>query len=212
MKDIIPSLFVQMFGDPVKNPKGWEVKKLGHVTERVTSQILPINYPDKEFLYIGIEHIESNTGMLNNANHQTGDDIKSNKNKFEAGNILYGKLRPYLNKVWLADRSGICSTDIWVLRPIKNMTNGYFVSTFLKFQPIVDVLNSKTEGANLPRVKAYSFDKLPVSLPPLSLQQEFAKIVEDIESEKARQAESRKKLDELFNCLMQRAFTGELVA
>jgi type I restriction enzyme S subunit len=159
-----------MFGDPTTNQKGWEVRKLGNITERVTSQILPINYPDKEFLYIGLEHIESNTGMLNNANHQNGGAIKSNKNKFEAGDILYGKLRPYLNKVWLADRSGICSTDIWVLRPIKNMTNGYFVSTFLKFQPIVGVLNSKTEGANLPRVKAYSFDRLPVPLPPLPLQ------------------------------------------
>jgi type I restriction enzyme S subunit len=212
MKDLIPSLFVQMFGDPVRNPKGWEARKLGDITDRITSQILPTDLPDTAFFYIGLEHIESNTGTLINANHQKGEDIKSTKNKFEAGDILYGKLRPYLNKVLLVDRSGICSTDIWVLRPVKALTNGHFVSTFLMFQQIVNILNLKTEGANLPRVKATSFDRLLVPLPPLPLQQEFAKMVEDIEAEKARQTESRKKLDELFNSLMQRAFTGELVS
>ncbi|MBI5195937.1 MAG: restriction endonuclease subunit S [Nitrospirae bacterium] len=211
MKELIPSLFVQMFGDPATNLKGWEVKKLGEITKRVTAQILPTDSPDTEFFYIGLEHIESNTGALINANHQKGEGIKSNKNKFENGDILYGKLRPYLNKVWLADRNGICSTDIWVLRPIKKVTNGCFISTFLKFQRIVKMLNLKTEGANLPRVKAISFDKVSVPLPPLSLQQKFARLVEDIEAEKQRQAESRKKLDELFQSLMQRAFTGELV-
>lgn len=212
MKDLIPSLFVQMFGDPAKNPKDWRIKNLGDISKRIASQILPTNYPDTEFFYIGLEHIESNTGILINANHQKGWSIKSNKNKFDTGDILYGKLRPYLNKVWLADRSGICSTDIWVLRPMKDKTNGYFIATFLKFQQIVNILNLKTEGANLPRVKSESFDKINIPLPPLPLQHEFAKLVEDIEAEKTRQAESMKKLDELFNSLMQRAFTGKLVA
>lgn len=212
MKDLIPSLFVQMFGDPATNPKGWKMKKLGDVVDKVSLQIMPTDYPDTEFVYIGLEHIESNTGQLAKINYQSGESIKSSKNKFKKGDILYGKLRPYLNKVWLADRSGICSTDIWVIKPIKDKTTGYFIPTFLRFQQIVKRLNSKTEGANLPRVKTESFNKIPVPLPPLPLQQEFAKLVEKIETEKARQAESRKKLDELFQSLMQRAFTGELVA
>lgn len=209
-KNLIPSLFVQMFGDPATNPKGWKMKKLGDVVDKVSLQIMPTDYPDTEFVYIGLEHIESNTGQLAKINYQSGESIKSSKNKFEKGDILYGKLRPYLNKVWLSDRSGICSTDIWVIRPINDKTTGYFISTFLRFQQIVKRLNSKTEGANLPRVKTESFNKIPLPLPPL--QQEFAKLVEEVEAEKARQAESRKKLDELFQSLIQRAFTGELVA
>ena len=106
--------------------------------------------------------------MLAKINYQSGESIKSSKNKFEKGDILYGKLRPYLNKVWLADRSGICSTDIWVISPIKDKTTGYFISTFLRFQQTVKRLNSKTEGANLPRVKSESFNKVPIPL-PLSL-------------------------------------------
>ncbi len=53
---------------------------------------------------------------------------------------------------------------------------------------------------------------LILPLPPRPLQQEFARLVEEIEAEKARQAESKNKLDELFNSLMQKAFKGELVA
>jgi type I restriction enzyme S subunit len=73
-------------------------------------------------------------------------------------------------------------------------------------------MTKKTQGASYPAVYDKDIYNFPIPLPPLSLQQEFAKLVEDIEAEKVRQAESRKKLDELFNSLMQRAFTGELVA
>jgi len=69
-----------------------------------------------------------------------------------------------------------------------------------------------TIGTTRPRVNLTEVRNLKIPLPPLPLQQEFAKLVEEVESEKARQAESRKKLEELFNSLMQRAFTGELVA
>jgi len=95
---------------------------------------------------------------------------------------------------------------------VKELTNGHFISTFLKFKQTVNMLDSCTEGANLPRVKASFFDGLSVPLPPLPLQQEFAARAEEIEAEKARQAESKAKLDDLFNSLMQKAFKGELVA
>jgi len=212
MKDLTPSIFVKMFGDTATNPKGWEIKKLGEILKRKTEQILPINHPETKFTYIGLEHIESNTGCLACLNKEFGKNIKSAKNQFVKGDILYGKLRPYLNKVWLADMSGICSTDIWVIRPVKELTNGHFISTFLKFKQTVNMLDSCTEGANLPRVKASFFDGLSVPLPPLPLQQEFAARAEEIEAEKARQAESKAKLDDLFNSLMQKAFKGELVA
>ncbi len=73
-------------------------------------------------------------------------------------------------------------------------------------------MTKKTQGASYPAVSDKDIYHFPIPLPPLSLQQEFATLVEDIEAEKARQAESRKKLDEFFNSLMQRTCTGELIA
>jgi type I restriction enzyme S subunit len=68
-----------------------------------------------------------------------------------------------------------------------------------------------TGSAGQKRVPASFFDILMVHLPPLPLQQKFAKIVERVEKLKEAQEKSREKIDELFNSLMQRAFNGELV-
>ena len=67
--------------------------------------------------YIGFENIGGHTGSLLPYQPTLGAEIKSTKNIFHPGDILFGKLRPYLNKMHLASTDGICSTDIYVLRP-----------------------------------------------------------------------------------------------
>lgn len=62
--------------------------------------------------YIGLENIESHTAKLVDFAPTLTTNIKSTKNVFRKGEVLYGKLRPYLNKVWIAEFDGICSTDI----------------------------------------------------------------------------------------------------
>src|SRR3989344_2694987 len=113
--------YIGMSGSRSKTPadakamageKDWEVKKLGEVFERITESLLPTKHPDKEFNYIGLENIESNTSQLVGVRPTMGKFIKSTKTVFRKNDVLYGKLRPYLNKVWLADAGGICSTDI----------------------------------------------------------------------------------------------------
>lgn len=91
--------------------------------KNLVSQISDIVDPNKEkgeVIYIGLENIEKNTGKLTGTIDNDYSNIKSAKNKFREGDILYGKLRPNLNKVYLAESDGICSTDILVLRPNKN--------------------------------------------------------------------------------------------
>lgn len=74
--------------------------------------------------YIGLENITQGTGTLTGkVNSDTPADIKSAKSVFHPRNILYGKLRPNLNKVWLADREGICSTDIFVLQACEEIVD-----------------------------------------------------------------------------------------
>ena len=68
--------------------------------------------------YVGLENISQDTGnLIGETVTENPATIKSLKNEFGPGETLYGKLRPNLNKVWLSDRSGICSTDIYVIRP-----------------------------------------------------------------------------------------------
>ena len=90
--------------------------KLRQVVERISDTVNPKE--ENGFVhYIGLENIESQTGVLSGDIQSDFSAIKSNKNVFRKGDILYGKLRPNLNKVHLANIDGICSTDILVFRP-----------------------------------------------------------------------------------------------
>ena len=96
--------------------KRWPTKPLGEVLEVSRERIEPIDHSDTSFNYVGLETIEGHTGKLLPYQPTLGAEIRSTKNVFHIGEILYGKLRPYLNKVYLANEDGICSTDIYVLR------------------------------------------------------------------------------------------------
>lgn len=211
IKELIPSLFVDMFGDPVTNPKGWKTRKLGDVVSKDNPQVMPTDYPNEEFTYIGLEHIESNTGNLTCANRDYGRDIKSLKNRFKPEDILYGRLRPYLNKVWLANTEGICSTEILVLTPDQTVATSMYISTWLKLRPIVGVLNSLTEGANLPRVKPSGMNAINIPLPPIDMQKKFSSIAEELSDRCIKhQMICKDTLDALFNSLMDRCMSGEI--
>jgi type I restriction enzyme M protein len=95
----------------------WPLVPVGAVFHKSEQTVLPSSL-NGQVTYIGLENITQNTGEITGSViTETPSDIMSLKNVFKPGNILYGKLRPNLNKVWLADRSGICSTDIFVLEP-----------------------------------------------------------------------------------------------
>ena len=137
----------------------------------------PQNNFAKEYVYLGLEHIESNTGKIF-INNEFGETILSTKNIFEKGDVLYGKLRPYLNKVAEPDFAGICSTDILVLK-----TN---VPKILKYLLLSDDLVSQTsefmKGVSLPRIGIKDFLNQKIPLPPLSEQQKIVSEIEKIEA------------------------------
>jgi restriction endonuclease S subunit len=94
---------------------GQSSDKLLNVARRISDNIDP-QQQTGEVNYIGLENIEAQTGRLVGSIRTSYTSIKSAKTKFQAGDVLYGKLRPNLNKVYLAKEDGICSTDIYVLR------------------------------------------------------------------------------------------------
>ena len=108
----------------------------------------------------------------------TRAEIKSLKNVFCPGDILYGKLRPNLNKVWLSDRKGICSTDIFVVRPLGERVLPALYAYVFRSGHFNDAVLGQLKGAQLPRIGWQSFANLKIPLPPLEVQRE---IVEEIE-------------------------------
>lgn len=159
--------------------EGWKMVKLGEVCFRVNDTIDPSTMKG-EVKYIGLENIESNSGNLIGSILSRYEEIKSSKNVFKQNDILYGKLRPNLNKVCLAKFTGICSTDIYVLRTKKNAIPEY-LDFFLRSEQFNQQVLNGLGGAQLPRVNFDYMKNLPIPLPPLSVQD---RIVAKIEAER----------------------------
>lgn len=192
-KEEVEKLKVDIYSILNKYPKG-SISEICEVSDKKEN---PQNYFEKEYIYLGLEHIESNTGKLF-INKELGEKILSTKNVFEEGDVLYGKLRPYLNKVAEPSFAGICSTDILVLKTA--------IPKVLKWLLLSDDLVSQTsvlmKGVSLPRIGISDFLSQKIPLPPLSEQQkvvsEIKKIEEQIKIIENKLAEIPKQKDAIL--------------
>ncbi|RBQ27289.1 MULTISPECIES: restriction endonuclease subunit S [Arcobacteraceae] len=197
------SIFIDMFGDPVINPKGWEIVTFDKLIEIKPKSVKPKDIKSI-YKYVGLENIEKDLGNLINIKNAINEDLKSNKFYFDENVILYGKLRPYLNKVALPNFIGVCSTDILPIKAINS--NKLFVSFIIKHNSFVEVMTIKATGANLPRVSKSDLLSQIVFNPPINLQNKFAKIVEKIEEQKSLYEKELEILQTNFDALLQKSF------
>lgn len=219
MKDLIPSLFVQMFGDPATNPKGWKVIELRKTS---TFKRGPFGGSLKKEIFVknGYKVYEQKNAIYNDfeiGNYFVDEDKYHEMIAFAIQpDDLIISCSGTMGKVAIVPRSakqGIINQALLKITPLKNMAIPLYLKFLFESRSLQNKYFSNAAGSAIQNVTSVdSLKRIKVPLPPLPLQQEFAKLVEEVESEKARQTESRKKLDELFNSLMQRAFTGELVA
>lgn len=179
-------------------PDTWVAGRLGDVLGRVETKVDPQTSSTLSHFYVGLEHIESHTGRLLRAAEDVteGSDILSIKTAFKKGDILYGKLRPNLNKVHLAEQDGICSTDIWALRASSEILPE-FALHYLRSPAVHVRVSQSATGANLPRLPADSFDRIPIPLPTVLEQQRIVDVL--------RQAEVLTQLRQQFENLLTRA-------
>ena len=133
-----------------------------------------------ELPYVGLENIESNTGFYVPS---TGKKESFNSAlKFEVGDILFPKLRPYLNKVHLAEFKGVCSTEFHVLKG-KSLNNLYLF-TFLSSKLVVNQTSCLMTGNTLPRLQPQDVQKLPILLPPPNIQNHIASFMRSAYAQK----------------------------
>ncbi len=133
---------------------------------------------------VGLENIEGKTGKLISTNNKfDGDGVE-----FKNNDILFGKLRPYLAKVYLSEFSGNAVGDIFVYRPKKN-TVPKFAQYLMLSDRYIDVINSSTAGAKMPRVSSGFIANLPVATPPLPEQKSIANYLD------TKTAQIDKKID-----------------
>lgn len=192
---------------PYEVPENWVWVRLGAVCYASKEKS---NDFSNEIKYIGLEHLEKDKGIVG---FSSADKVKSTKNAFQEGQILYGRLRPYLNKHDIASFSGVCSTDILVFEASVLVAN-VLVDKFFNLPFFIEYVVANSKGINLPRVSEKTILNTTFPLPPLSEQQ---RIVERIEELFAKLDEAKERLQEVAEsfavrkaALLHKAFTGEL--
>ena len=179
------------------------------VTPR-TEKAMPSDFPEEPFL--GLDDIEAHTTRL--LGTKPSASMKSSAKRFYPGDVLYSRLRPYLNKVWLADRSGLCSSEFIVLPPNEHLDGG-FLKYRLNAMDFVSFANSLNAG-DRPRV---DFDQISsFCIPPFSFarQRRIVAKIEELFSELEAGEESlrlaRRQLATYRQSLLKQAFEGKLTA
>ena len=184
-------------------PVEWQVVRLDNLFRLGRENVNPQKLP--EMPYVGLQHIDSGEPKLRRWGGS--NEVRSSKNRFVPGNVLYGKLRPYLDKAVLAEFEGVCSTDILVFKANHDLTLPEFLVHLLHTQRFLSYAISTTTGTNLPRTRWTSLKDFELALPPLPEQRRIAHILSTIQRAIAAQDDLIAAAREVKRSLMQRLFT-----
>ena len=197
---------VELNGRKIEIPEEWEVVELGEVAERRNESVNPANMGNVPF--VGLEHIEP--GNIRLSQWGNSSEVKSSKSKFYPGDILYGKLRPYLDKAVIADFEGICSTDIIVIKAKEDKTIPEYLIWVIHSKGFIEYAKKTMKGVNHPRTSWKSIKQFQIPLPPLEEQKKIAEILRTIDEAIEAKRAKKEKLERMKKAVMEKLLTGEV--
>ena len=154
-------------------PSTWLSLKLGDVLAYGKTEKAEPEEIAPETWVLELEDVEKDTTKV--LQHLTFAErqSKSTKNKFNAGDVLYGKLRPYLNKVTFADRPGVCTTEIVPIKP-NEAVHGRYLFHWLRHPAFLTYVTEVSHGVNMPRLGTDAGRDAPFVLAPKAEQKRVA--------------------------------------
>lgn len=178
-------------------PEGWSVRRLKRTSDLVVDKCPPINEDEEDgLMYVGLEHVESRSGRLIYG-YKPICDFSGDTIRFEKGNVLFGKLRPYLAKCWLADTAGKCSSEFFVLRPIDEYV-GVFLHWTMLSSRFVDLIDGSTFGVKMPRAEWSFVGNIHMPFPAVPEQERIAAYLDDKCGEIDRVIAAKERQNELL--------------
>lgn len=145
-------------------PEDWSVTKLKYIADLLTAK-----YTNSDDLFVGLENISSGDGKYISKEENIADGASVS---FEKNDVLFGKLRPYLAKSWLATFSGVCSSEFLVLRTAK--LHPKYLNYYSLTNEFIEQVNSSTYGSKMPRASWEFIGLLPVPTCSYSLSEKVA--------------------------------------
>ncbi|MBQ7179233.1 MAG: restriction endonuclease subunit S [Victivallales bacterium] len=156
------------------------------MTKHILGKIAPIQQGvvakgDTHWL-LNLDMVESNTGRVLDYLYVKPEEIGNSTIMFDTGNVLYSKLRPYLNKVVLPDRDGYATSEMLPLRPDTSIITREYLTYYLRSPHFVQYINGKTSGAKMPRASVSDLMALEIECPTIERQKQITTILEKIVS------------------------------
>ena len=190
-------------------PAHWTVQRLKSSTTNVVELDTERRRDDK---YVALEHVESWTGQLLGASHES--PLDSQLKRFRLDDILFGKLRPYLAKVTRLQTGGLCVGEFLVLRPNRARLSASYAERLLRSKPIVDAVDSSTFGAKMPRADWHFIGSMRIVYPPLSEQAAIVRFLDHADLRIRRYIRAKEKLiallEEQKQAIIHQAVTGRI--
>lgn len=180
--------------------------EIATVRSGTTNPTIPEN---RNYPHVAPDNITPQSGRIINVKSVTEDGVTSGKYKFNKGDVLYSKIRPYLNKVSIAPFDGLCSADMYAIEPKEGYT-AQFVAEVLQSNLFLTYAAKNSGRASIPKINRRALLSFPI---PTATQEAVSTISrtrlirDELINTYGKKAE---KLDELYNSLATRAFAGEL--
>ena len=158
-------------------------------------------------VYVGLEHIPRRSIWLDDAG--TSETVTSGKSFFKPGDVLFGKLRPYFHKVVTVAFSGMCSTDVMVLRPKRDSFSGFGLAA-VSSQAVVDAVTAASEGTRMPRTSWKDLTDIEIPWPGETTAREFSVAVRALEQTVQSLLRENRTLAATRDALLPRLMSGKL--
>jgi len=185
----------------------WEVKRLGEVAAIRNHKINTFG-ADAAAFCVELEQVGQNTGQIDG--HSDARSRRSVKYLFQKGDVLFGRLRPYLRKFWWANRDGVCSTEIWPLIPIGDRLVSGFLFQTLQTDAFIEAANS-SYGTHMPRSDWKALTKFEFNLPTDPNEQTaIAEVLSDMDADLAALEAQAAKARAVKQGVMQELLTGKV--
>ena len=220
---LIQSTFIDMFGDPVTNPMGWEVKSLGDLAvKKPNNGVFRRNPEYSESLDSGLpvvwveELFRGNCIDVSQSRRLEASQTEIEKYGLLPGDLLFCRSSLKLdgiayNNVFLGEREeALFECHLIRVSPRTDDVNPMFLNLQLRSVPMRALLKSKSKTATMTTIDQKALSSVEVVVPPLGLQSRFAAIAETVEKQKVHQHAHLAELDTLFASLKSRAFQGDL--
>jgi len=214
--ELTQALFLDMFGDPVSNPKGWEkvkLKEVGSVKIGPFGSLLhKEDYVADGIPLVNPSHIISGKIVIDTKLTVSHDKIKELKSYcMKVGDVIVGR-RGEIGRCAVVSKKEngyLCGTGSVFIRPADKL-NSLFLQNIISANSIRKVLENSAKGITMKNLNSTILEELVIPLPNLSLQKKFVLGISLIEQQKLIAQRSLEKSEQLFNSLLQKAFKGEL--